>query len=157
MEYISIDNIFMCHPFRVQLVKFNFTLNTFYQKGIVERDNAIYAVYHVNVALENKLQRGHVEVDLKIYPKLERYCKSTLRRGTILDVFVLVFTIIISKLYIFSVLKLIRLLKVCASYKCLFVCKLTCMAICDWICEKVPFPHILHASKQNDVILYFLY
>ena len=25
--------------------------------------------------------------------------------------------------------------------------------ICDRICEKVPFPHILHVSKQNDVTL----
>ena len=25
--------------------------------------------------------------------------------------------------------------------------------ICDRICEKVPFPHILHASKQNDVTI----
>ena len=29
--------------------------------------------------------------------------------------------------------------------------------ICDRICEKVPFPHILHASKQNDVTLDSLY
>ena len=129
MEYISVDDIFMYHPFRVQLVKFNFTLNTFYQKGIVECDSAIHAVYHVNITMKNKLQRGHVEVGLKIYPKLERYCKSTLRRGTILDVFVLVFAIIISKLYILSVLKLTRLLKVRTPYKCLFVCKLMCMAI----------------------------
>ena len=25
--------------------------------------------------------------------------------------------------------------------------------ICDRICEKVPFPHILHTSKQNDLTL----
>ena len=24
---------------------------------------------------------------------------------------------------------------------------------CDQICKKVPFPHILHTSKQNDVTL----
>ena len=29
--------------------------------------------------------------------------------------------------------------------------------ICDRICEKVPFPHILHASKQNDVTFDSLY
>ena len=29
--------------------------------------------------------------------------------------------------------------------------------ICDRICEKVPFPHILHTSKQNDVTLDSLY
>ena len=29
--------------------------------------------------------------------------------------------------------------------------------ICDWICEKVPFPHILHTGKQNDVTLDSLY
>ena len=27
------------------------------------------------------------------------------------------------------------------------------VTICDWICEKVPFPHILHTSKQNEVTL----
>jgi len=25
------------------------------------------------------------------------------------------------------------------------------ISICDWICKKVPFPHILHGSKQYDV------
>ena len=119
----------MYHHFRLQQMKFSFTLTTFYQKGIVERDNAINAVYHVDITMKNKLQRGHLEVDLKIDPKLERYCKSTLRRGTILDVFVLVFAIIISKLYIISVVKLIRLLKVRTLYKCLFVCKLICIVI----------------------------
>ena len=119
----------MYHPFRLQQMKFSFTLNALYQTGIVERDSAINAVYHVDITMKNKLQHGHVEVDLKIDPKLERYHKSTLRRGTILDVFVLVFAMIISKLYIISVLKLIRLLKVRTPYKCLFVCKLICIAI----------------------------
>ncbi|XP_065903014.1 mucolipin-3-like [Dysidea avara] len=104
--FINRDN-----SYRLQQMKFSFTLNALYQTGIVERDSAINAVYHVDITMKNKLQHGHVEVDLKIDPKLERYHKSTLRRGTILDVFVLVFAMIISKLYIISVLKLIRLLK----------------------------------------------
>ena len=29
--------------------------------------------------------------------------------------------------------------------------------ICDRICEKVPFPHILHSSKQNDITFDSLY
>jgi len=105
--------LILYHPFRVKQVKFNFTLNTFYQKGIVERDRAIHALYDVDIVMNNKLQRGHVDVDLRIDPKLERRCKTTLRRGTILDIFVLIFALIISKLYIYSVLKLIKLLKVC--------------------------------------------
>ena len=28
--------------------------------------------------------------------------------------------------------------------------KKSILIICDRICEKVPFPHILHTSKQND-------
>ena len=38
----------------------------------------------------------------------------------------------------------------------LFICPpniLCSMNNSDWICEKVPFPHILHVSKQNDVTL----
>ena len=30
-------------------------------------------------------------------------------------------------------------------------------SICDRICEKVPFPHILHASKQNVIAVGFLH
>ena len=97
----------------MQRIKFNFSLNTFYQKGIVERDRSIYALYHVTILMDSKLQRGHVDVDLRINHKLKRHCKSVFRGNTILDVIVLIFAIIISKLYIFSVLKLIKLLKVC--------------------------------------------
>jgi len=102
------------HFFRVQQMKFNFILDTFYQTGIIEHDRAIHALYYINIVMDNKLQRGHVDVELKIDPKLERYCKSsTLRRGTILDIIVLIFALVISKLYIFSVLKVMKLLKVC--------------------------------------------
>jgi len=105
----------------VKHIEFDFSLNSFYQKGIVERERSIYALYHVTIIMDSKLQHGHVDVHLRLDHKLERFCKSTLRKGTILDVIVLFFAIIISILYILSVLQLIKLLKVCIHVYSLFV------------------------------------
>ena len=94
---------------------FGFVLNTFYRQGIVEHDRAISALYDVEIVMENKLQSGFVSVDLRMDRQLKRSCKSTLRGVTILDVFVLVFAIVISNLYIISVLRQIKFLKVCIT------------------------------------------
>jgi len=99
---------------RLQKIKFAFFLDAFYQKGIIERFNSIHAFYHVEITMNNKVQRGHIHVDLTIDSKLKRYCKSNLRRGTIMDVIVILCALIISALYIFSALRQIKLLKVCA-------------------------------------------
>jgi len=108
-------------------VTFGFVLNTFYRQGIVEHDRAISALYDVEIVMDNKLQSGFVSVDLRMDRQLKRSCKSTLRGVTILDVFVLVFAIVISNLYIISVLRQKKFLKVCITtmYKCLLVCTKT--------------------------------
>jgi len=109
-KFIIID---MYQLSRIQQVQFDFTLETFYRRGIVESDRATTAEYNIEIVMENKLHRGYVSVDLRIDNKLERFCTSTLRGCTILDVFVLVFAIVILILYIISVLRMIKVLKVC--------------------------------------------
>ena len=96
----------------MQQINFAFSLDAFYQKGIIERDRSIHAFYHVEIVMNNEVQRGHILVDLRIDSKLHRYCYSSVRRSTILDVIVLLSALIISKLYIFSALRQIKLLKV---------------------------------------------
>ena len=94
---------------------FNFTLNTIYQKGIIEDYNPVEVEFTVHIRLNahDHLHSSHVNVEVKVEPTLTRICKESLRaRTTVIDSVVIVLAMLASIGYSLSVIRSIQLAKV---------------------------------------------
>jgi len=98
--------------FRIKEITFSFVLDAFYQVGTVEHDSAIQAVYHVEIIISNDLLSNRMQVGINLEPEIKRSC-GRFRRGTALDILVMIFSMITFILYAVSIINLINLLKVC--------------------------------------------
>ena len=94
---------------------FNLTLNTTYQKGVIEDYNAVEVNFSVDIRLNghNHLHSSHVDVEVVVEPLLKRLCDRPLRaRTTVIDSVVIVLAMLASIGYLLSVIRSIRLAKV---------------------------------------------
>ena len=79
----------------------------------MESNNAIKAEFAVNVAMDNELHSGHIHVSLHLHPTLTRVCRGHVKGDIILDFFVLIVLILSTIAYAISILKAIKLARVC--------------------------------------------
>ncbi|XP_065902040.1 mucolipin-3-like isoform X2 [Dysidea avara] len=94
---------------RVQKIQFEFILATVYYKGVIDDYSAIDAKYTVKVIMNNQLQSSNVHVHVELYPELWRYCTSTIRTSTILDVIVIILLVITGMIYFYSIFNTVKL------------------------------------------------
>jgi len=103
--------------YRIQEIKFAFTLTTNYYKRVIEDYSVIGALYNVKVILNNDLATSFAKVNIELDPQLRRYCKNVIRLSTLLDIFVILLLIINILVYLRSIVNTMRLSKVMTIIK----------------------------------------
>ena len=90
---------------------------TTYQKGIIEGYNTVTATFTVNIILITRdlLHTSHVSVEVTLDPELRRPCEKPIRNNTIVGCFVILFSMLTFIAYSLSVLRAIRLARVCTQ------------------------------------------
>ena len=100
---------------RINMIKFNFKLSTFFRDKVIEDGNSVHAQFDVQITLSND-QFSSMAVDVKLDSSLTRYCVN-IRKGTItLDIVIIIILILSSLTYAKSI-------------------------ICTWILAKVLYLH----------------
>lgn len=99
---------------RIKQIKFDFTLGAYYNVRIIEHNNAVEAEFALEVMLIAELHSGHLHVEAKLVPTLTRVCNGSMRRNTALDIIVLIILILSSSTVVNSIVKSVKLGRVCA-------------------------------------------
>ena len=122
IHYVHNYRILSLLFFRVQKIQFEFILATVYYKGVIDDYSAIDAKYTVKVIMNNQLQSSNVHVHVELYPELWRYCTSTIRTSTILDVIVIILLVITGMIYFYSIFNTVKLSTVCLCANVIMAC-----------------------------------
>ena len=113
----AISNFFAyCFAYRIARIRFDFTLGAFYQKSIIESNNAVDAEFFLEVLYNNELHSGHIHVEVQLNIRLTRFCNDELRSTTVLDIIVLIFLMLSSATYVISIYRSTKLAGVCKLY-----------------------------------------
>lgn len=93
---------------------FKFTLNTTYQRGVIEYNNEVEVKFEVKIQLNahEHLHSSHVNVEVEVEPNLRRPCRSPKVWKTVIDSAVIVLAMLASIGYSLSIVRSIRLTKV---------------------------------------------
>ena len=116
---------------RIDSIKFNFAFATRYQDYDVEDYNPVNVTFFIEIALSNELYGSgmFVEITFPRDPKLQRQCRSFRMRSTIVDIFVMILLTLSSCTYIMSIVKTVRLAKVCIYIHMYLICNGTYICI----------------------------
>ena len=106
---------FDCFLCRIRSITFKFSLATVYQEYDVEDYNSVDAKFFITVSLKNIMHGSSMSVDVTFHrdPQLRRQCRSFRKKSTIVDIIVMTLLILSSWTYIMSIIKSIKLAKVC--------------------------------------------
>ena len=101
---------------RIARIMFDFTLGAFYQRSIIESNNAVEAEFFLEVLYNHELHSGNLHVEVQLDISLTRFCNNKLRSTTVLDIIVLIFLILSSTTYVISIYRSTKLAGVCKLY-----------------------------------------
>ena len=105
---------------RINMIKFNFKLSTFFRDKVIEDGNSVLAQFDVQITLSND-QFSSMEVDVKLDSNLRRYCVNFRKVTTTLDIVVIIILIFSSFTYIKSIISTWILAKVLYLHTYIYV------------------------------------
>lgn len=96
------------------MIKFNFTLFTFFRNNIIEDDSSAHAQFNIRITLVND-QFSSMTVNIDLESNLRRYCDEFKEETTVVDIVIIILLFLSSTTYIYSLCKTWKLTKVIIS------------------------------------------
>ena len=97
--------------YRIDKIKFNFTLFAFFRNNIIEDDSSVHAQFNIRITLVND-QFSSMTLNIDLESDLRRYCDKFKEGTTVVDIVILIILLLSSITYVFSLIKTWRLTEV---------------------------------------------